>query len=325
MHLGLYNSATGRLAVDLSRQPMERDTIHGFMKEIKHSIIAEYISPNFNSKQSSFWTRAYVEQFTKQPVISAGSPVYYGGSDLLGGISVDMSINKLTSLVNSDQNSTGWYFINYGDAFIQYLTKSIDSIPHPKLQIFPADGRSYSNLNLGYYGHKLEDGLSWENVLIEDEESSGIRNFKGFWYIESHVFGAPWSIVRRIAVGDIQSIVHQKMWPIYAAIMFFSLCLIGLFWVRWRQYRQLTMRIALNIIDSHHNIADQLKREFYLTTRQIEVLRVLSKGMQNDQIAHHLSIARATVSFHMKDLKTKLGCRTRGELVAKAATYFKSE
>lgn len=55
-----------------------------------------------------------------------------------------------------------------------------------------------------------------------------------------------------------------------------------------------------------------------LTTREVEVLRLLARGLSNRQIAERLTIARRTVDNHVDHVYTKLGVsnRARASLVA---------
>jgi NarL family two-component system response regulator LiaR len=55
-----------------------------------------------------------------------------------------------------------------------------------------------------------------------------------------------------------------------------------------------------------------------LTEREREVLRLLSQGRSNQQIAEDLKIARSTVKFHIGSLFTKLGVASRSEAIALA-------
>jgi DNA-binding NarL/FixJ family response regulator len=48
-----------------------------------------------------------------------------------------------------------------------------------------------------------------------------------------------------------------------------------------------------------------------LTTREVEVLRLVSGGCRNKEIAAELAIAETTVSFHLKNIIGKLGANDR--------------
>jgi DNA-binding NarL/FixJ family response regulator len=52
-----------------------------------------------------------------------------------------------------------------------------------------------------------------------------------------------------------------------------------------------------------------------LTTRELEVLRLIRDGYRNKQIASQLSISETTVSFHIKNLVDKLQANDRTHAV----------
>jgi len=52
-----------------------------------------------------------------------------------------------------------------------------------------------------------------------------------------------------------------------------------------------------------------------LTSRELEVLRLIRDGYRNKQIADQLAIAEATVNFHIKNLVDKLGANDRTHAV----------
>lgn len=53
-----------------------------------------------------------------------------------------------------------------------------------------------------------------------------------------------------------------------------------------------------------------------LSDREIEVVKWLSAGNRNDRIAEKMKIAPVTVNFHIREVKRKLGARTREQAVA---------
>ncbi len=61
-------------------------------------------------------------------------------------------------------------------------------------------------------------------------------------------------------------------------------------------------------------IAEHLGEED-LTTRELEVLRLIRDGYRNKQIADQLAIAETTVNFHIKNLVDKLGANDRTHAV----------
>lgn len=52
-----------------------------------------------------------------------------------------------------------------------------------------------------------------------------------------------------------------------------------------------------------------------LTTRELEVLKLIRDGFRNKQIADRMSIAETTVDFHVKNLVDKLGANDRTHAV----------
>ena len=61
-------------------------------------------------------------------------------------------------------------------------------------------------------------------------------------------------------------------------------------------------------------LAEYLGKED-LTTRELEVLRLIRDGYRNKQIADQLTIAETTVSFHIKNLVDKLEAKDRTHAV----------
>jgi DNA-binding NarL/FixJ family response regulator len=56
-----------------------------------------------------------------------------------------------------------------------------------------------------------------------------------------------------------------------------------------------------------------------LTPRQLEVLRLVSRGYSNDEVAEHLAVAPNTVKFHMSEIFRRLGVRNRIEAISRLA------
>ena len=62
-----------------------------------------------------------------------------------------------------------------------------------------------------------------------------------------------------------------------------------------------------------------------LTEREREVLALLVKGLTNSQMAERLVVSEATVKFHLRSIRSKLGASSRTETVALALKYNLAE
>jgi DNA-binding NarL/FixJ family response regulator len=53
-----------------------------------------------------------------------------------------------------------------------------------------------------------------------------------------------------------------------------------------------------------------------LGERQAQVARLIADGLSNKQIATRLLISEHTVDTHVRNIMTKLGCRSRAQIAA---------
>ncbi|MDR3456055.1 MAG: response regulator transcription factor [Verrucomicrobiae bacterium] len=82
----------------------------------------------------------------------------------------------------------------------------------------------------------------------------------------------------------------------------------------------MTSEIARRVVESFRRAARQTKSTVHLTTREEEVLILLSKGYANKEIADQLSISAETVGSHLKHIYEKMHVRSRAEAVARYMT-----
>jgi DNA-binding NarL/FixJ family response regulator len=59
-------------------------------------------------------------------------------------------------------------------------------------------------------------------------------------------------------------------------------------------------------------------RDFELTPRETEVLRLLAKGLGREAVAKHLVVSPKTVATHVQHILAKLGVHSATEAVAQA-------
>jgi len=59
----------------------------------------------------------------------------------------------------------------------------------------------------------------------------------------------------------------------------------------------------------------------HLTARELEVLRLVSTGLTNAQVAHHLSVTPRTVNAHLTAIYRKLDVSTRSGAIRYAINY----
>ena len=58
-----------------------------------------------------------------------------------------------------------------------------------------------------------------------------------------------------------------------------------------------------------------------LTAREVDVLRLVARGLANKEIASMLGLSINTVERHLTNLYAKIGCRSRSEATVFALTH----
>lgn len=72
--------------------------------------------------------------------------------------------------------------------------------------------------------------------------------------------------------------------------------------------------LTLKAMKMQQRMGEVMKPYESLTSREREVLRYLSCGMQNNEIGHELGISQGTVQYHVSHIIRKFGCHNRQQL-----------
>jgi DNA-binding NarL/FixJ family response regulator len=82
----------------------------------------------------------------------------------------------------------------------------------------------------------------------------------------------------------------------------------------------MTSEIARRVVESFRQKAKTRDEVVHLTTREEEVLVMLSKGYSNKEIADRIELSVDTVRSHLKHIYEKMHVRSRAEAVARYMT-----
>jgi DNA-binding NarL/FixJ family response regulator len=75
-------------------------------------------------------------------------------------------------------------------------------------------------------------------------------------------------------------------------------------------YPNLAPKVLEKLIHPGQDTADDAG----LTKKEVEVIKLVAKGISNTEIAHNLNINESTVRFHMSNIFSKLGYKNRTQL-----------
>lgn len=65
-------------------------------------------------------------------------------------------------------------------------------------------------------------------------------------------------------------------------------------------------------------VQDILKDGYYLTQRELQILRYIVRGMTAKQMAKHLNRSQRTIENHISNIKSKMNVTTKSDLIQKA-------
>ena len=81
---------------------------------------------------------------------------------------------------------------------------------------------------------------------------------------------------------------------------------------------QVTRRLVAQFCAQSPTVQTAATLAGHLTEREIEVLRLVARGMSNAELAHELTLSPLTTKTHVSRILTKLGLRDRAQLVVAA-------
>ncbi|HYO41164.1 MAG TPA: response regulator transcription factor [Nocardioidaceae bacterium] len=81
---------------------------------------------------------------------------------------------------------------------------------------------------------------------------------------------------------------------------------------------QVTRRLVAQFCSHPPTVQGTAKLAGHLTEREVEVLRLVARGLSNAELAHELTLSPLTTKTHVSRILTKLGLRDRAQLVVAA-------
>jgi DNA-binding NarL/FixJ family response regulator len=80
----------------------------------------------------------------------------------------------------------------------------------------------------------------------------------------------------------------------------------------------MTPRVARSVLDMFSRMLAPQHEDYGLTTREREILELMTQGLLKKEIADHLSLSYHTVDTHLRNIYSKLHVNTRSGAIAKA-------
>ncbi|MGN0683864.1 MAG: LuxR C-terminal-related transcriptional regulator [Oscillospiraceae bacterium] len=114
------------------------------------------------------------------------------------------------------------------------------------------------------------------------------------------------------AAGNFAGIMlNDKLIPIVTVS---SVCFVAAFVVFFMLYNKLYMPASHPVPNAEERLSAFI-REYELSSRETEVLSLITEGASNGEISAKLFISENTVKFHVRNILKKTGCTNRTELL----------
>ncbi len=85
--------------------------------------------------------------------------------------------------------------------------------------------------------------------------------------------------------------------------------------------KQIRNKVSGVTIPNTETVLEQVTADYALTKRETQILKTLSEGKTNPEIAAELFISTETVKFHIRNLKKKIPVTERGQISSWLSTY----
>ena len=115
------------------------------------------------------------------------------------------------------------------------------------------------------------------------------------------------------AAGNFTGIMFND--NLIALVIISSVCFIATFVFFFTLYNKLFFSKSGQQANTEERLAEFI-RKYELSSRETEVLRLITKGASNSDISTQLFISENTVKFHVRNILKKTGCTNRSELLA---------
>ncbi len=122
----------------------------------------------------------------------------------------------------------------------------------------------------------------------------------------------------------------RKIWIVLISLLLLSIAgaSISLLIIKNKNHRIEQMKLEIRnyllksgpeeINEKDENHVDILTEKYGLTTREVEIIELISTGIGNEEIANKLFVSRNTVKFHIKNLFIKLDVKNRVQALQKS-------
>ena len=97
---------------------------------------------------------------------------------------------------------------------------------------------------------------------------------------------------------------------------FFSLRAFGVSGFNRKKGESYVMVLVERVVEKHDIDFEKIKKNYHISGRELDVIRMLCQGLSNRAIGEKLYISEYTVKDHLKNIMAKMGVESRNEILA---------